>query len=242
MVKYLSKVVPIETFRRNLRAFHFLKIFWGQETFKLSFIFTWRFEAFSTSIVDRSNKFWILNRTYTCPVKVPRRKERRVSIDFFPMDRALQRFHGLVQIWSVECLQAFEEMSRRGSSSDIEENESKFCESAWTIWVNSFVIFFLSAIIRYLGSRFQETLLATDEDNRTALHYAATIKDNGHFYNLLVHLGANPKLEDNVSDIFIDESLFEVMFGDYNFLTNNLCVIVRKKMFVHLNIEGWQGL
>lgn len=65
------------------------------------------------------------------------------------------------------------------------------------------LLFFFAAIIRYLGSRFQETLLATDEDNRTALHYAATIKDNGHFYNLLVHLGANPKLEDNVSDIVI---------------------------------------
>lgn len=42
-------------------------------------------------------------------------------------------------------------------------------------------------------------MAATDEDNRTALHYAATIKDNGHFYNLLVHLGANPKDTDNVS-------------------------------------------
>lgn len=61
------------------------------------------------------------------------------------------------------------------------------------------VMILLPAIIRYLGSRFQETLSATDEDNRTALHYAATIKDNGHFYNLLVHLGANPKLADNVS-------------------------------------------
>ena len=64
-----------------------------------------------------------------------------------------------------------------------------------------FNFFVLTAIIRYLGSRFQETLLATDDDNRTALHYAATIKDNGHFYNLLVHLGANPKLTDNVSEV-----------------------------------------
>lgn len=52
--------------------------------------------------------------------------------------------------------------------------------------------------MRYLGSRFQETLSAVDEDNRSALHYAATIKDNGHFYNLLVHLGANPKMTDKV--------------------------------------------
>ncbi|KAG5684639.1 hypothetical protein PVAND_013859 [Polypedilum vanderplanki] len=59
------------------------------------------------------------------------------------------------------------------------------------------IIFGHTAIIRYLGSRFPETLQAVDEDNRTALHYAATIKDNGHFYNLLVTLGANPKALDN---------------------------------------------
>jgi ankyrin repeat protein len=41
--------------------------------------------------------------------------------------------------------------------------------------------------------------MAADDDNRTALHYAATIKDNGHFYNLLVHLGANPTTVDSVS-------------------------------------------
>lgn len=62
----------------------------------------------------------------------------------------------------------------------------------------------ISGIIRYLGSRFQETLSATDEENRTALHYAATIKDNGHFYNLLMHLGANPKAIDNVSIVIIE--------------------------------------
>ena len=65
-----------------------------------------------------------------------------------------------------------------------------------------------AGIIRYLGSRFQETLSATDEENRTALHYAATIKDNGHFYNLLMHLGANPKAIDNVSHCYsVDELL-----------------------------------
>ena len=48
--------------------------------------------------------------------------------------------------------------------------------------------------------RFPETTSATDNDGRTALHYAATLNDNGHFYNLLTHLGANPKAEDNVSN------------------------------------------
>lgn len=63
-----------------------------------------------------------------------------------------------------------------------------------------------SAIVRYLGSRFPETLSAVDSDDRTALHYAATIKDNGHFYNLLLHLGANAKAVDKVSISYL---LFE---------------------------------
>lgn len=63
---------------------------------------------------------------------------------------------------------------------------------------NVFLFNFHAAILRYLGGRFPETTAAVDENGRTALHYAATIKDNGHFYNLLVHLGANPKAIDKV--------------------------------------------
>lgn len=55
--------------------------------------------------------------------------------------------------------------------------------------------------MRYLAGRFPETTSATDNNGRTPLHYAATLKDNGHFYNLLAHLGANPKVEDNVSTL-----------------------------------------
>ncbi|XP_037887764.1 silent chromatin protein ESC1-like isoform X3 [Glossina fuscipes] len=55
-----------------------------------------------------------------------------------------------------------------------------------------------SDILRYLASRFPETTSATDFDERTPLHYAAVINDNGHFYNLLLKLGANPKIEDKV--------------------------------------------
>lgn len=109
-------------------------------------------------------------------------------------------FHALVQIWSFECLEAFTAMSQR-SSFEVEENESEylifFNETPVEIdWV-CFSIY--SAIVRYLGSRFPETLSAVDGNDRTALHYAATIKDNGHFYNLLLHLGANAKAVDKVS-------------------------------------------
>ncbi|XP_065081265.1 uncharacterized protein LOC135703850 [Ochlerotatus camptorhynchus] len=58
-------------------------------------------------------------------------------------------------------------------------------------------IFGHSGIVRYLAGRFPETTSATDHNGRTPLHYAATLKDNGHFYKLLAHLGANPKAEDN---------------------------------------------
>uniref|UniRef100_A0A182LZY3 Arginine kinase n=1 Tax=Anopheles culicifacies TaxID=139723 RepID=A0A182LZY3_9DIPT len=60
-------------------------------------------------------------------------------------------------------------------------------------------IFGHAGIVRYLAGRFPETLSATEDDGRTPLHYAATLKDNGHFYNLLTHLGANPKVEDNLN-------------------------------------------
>jgi len=56
-----------------------------------------------------------------------------------------------------------------------------------------------TAIIRYLGGRFSETLQARDSSDRTPLHYAATMADNGHYYNLLLNLGADPTLKDNVS-------------------------------------------
>lgn len=58
---------------------------------------------------------------------------------------------------------------------------------------------FISGIVRYLAGRFSETLEAKDKNGRTALHYAGVIKDNGHFYNLLLHLGADPKAIDNVN-------------------------------------------
>ncbi|XP_051860134.1 uncharacterized protein LOC117570110 isoform X2 [Drosophila albomicans] len=60
------------------------------------------------------------------------------------------------------------------------------------------VLFGHSDIVRYLASRFPETMEITDNDGRTALHYAATIKDNGHFYNVLSQLGANPKAVDKL--------------------------------------------
>ncbi|XP_050743198.1 uncharacterized protein LOC127010492 [Drosophila biarmipes] len=62
------------------------------------------------------------------------------------------------------------------------------------------VLFGHTDIVRYLASRFPETMTITDNDGRTALHYAATIKDNGHFYNMLLQLGANPKALDKVSE------------------------------------------
>ncbi|KAL0105394.1 hypothetical protein PUN28_016801 [Cardiocondyla obscurior] len=59
------------------------------------------------------------------------------------------------------------------------------------------VVFGNTAVIRYLAGRFPETANAIDIDGRTPLHYAATLADNGHYYNLLLHLGANPLVQDN---------------------------------------------
>lgn len=57
-------------------------------------------------------------------------------------------------------------------------------------------IFGHTGIIRYLAGRFPETTNTLDDNNRTPLHYAAVVHDNGHFYNLLMHLGGNSKLVD----------------------------------------------
>ncbi|XP_068082154.1 uncharacterized protein [Anabrus simplex] len=96
------------------------------------------------------------------------------------------------------------------------------------------VLFTRADVARYLGGRFPETLNVPDSDNRTPLHYAATLADNGHMYNLLLNLGANPTLKDNrgrtaeyylthrdrlthkklLSDYGASESIADDTFGD----------------------------
>ncbi|CAH0715680.1 unnamed protein product, partial [Brenthis ino] len=67
-------------------------------------------------------------------------------------------------------------------------------------------------IMKYLGGRFPETLSAVDFEGRTALHYAAVLPDNGHYYNILQQLGANSKdLDDNgrsTEDYYKNPTLF----------------------------------
>ncbi|XP_075237605.1 uncharacterized protein LOC142333898 [Lycorma delicatula] len=53
-----------------------------------------------------------------------------------------------------------------------------------------------AAVLRYLAARFPETLHARDHHGRTALHYAATLPDNAHFYNVLLTLGADKDMPD----------------------------------------------
>lgn len=62
------------------------------------------------------------------------------------------------------------------------------------------VIFGNTSIVRYLAGRFPETVQTVDSNGRTPLHYAAVLADNGHYYNLLVHLGADVRAEDKVSE------------------------------------------
>lgn len=59
-------------------------------------------------------------------------------------------------------------------------------------------VFGNTSVVRYLAGRFPETVTAMDDNGRTPLHYAAVVPDNGHYYNLLVHLGANARSEDKV--------------------------------------------
>ncbi|KAF2879976.1 hypothetical protein ILUMI_26193 [Ignelater luminosus] len=63
------------------------------------------------------------------------------------------------------------------------------------------VIFGNTSIVRYLAGRFPETVQTVDVNARTPLHYAAVLADNGHYYNLLVHLGADVRAEDKLGNI-----------------------------------------
>ncbi|XP_030019706.1 uncharacterized protein LOC115439821 isoform X2 [Manduca sexta] len=82
-------------------------------------------------------------------------------------------------------------------------------------------VFGKTNIIKYLGGRFPETLSAVDFEGRTALHYAAVLPDNGHYYTLLQQLGANSKdLDDNgrsAEDFFKNPSLlpFDQLLSDF---------------------------
>ncbi|XP_073969112.1 uncharacterized protein isoform X6 [Rhodnius prolixus] len=68
-------------------------------------------------------------------------------------------------------------------------------------------LFGRTSILRYLAGRFPETMHAQDSAGRTPLHYAATLPDNGHFYSLLVTLGADKAFPDNRRSISCAEEL-----------------------------------
>ncbi|KAG7308797.1 hypothetical protein JYU34_006031 [Plutella xylostella] len=82
-------------------------------------------------------------------------------------------------------------------------------------------VFGKTNIMKYLGGRFPETLSAVDFEGRSALHYAAVLPDNGHYYMLLQQLGANSKdLDDNgrsAEDYHNDPSLlpFDSLVSDF---------------------------
>ena len=61
------------------------------------------------------------------------------------------------------------------------------------------IVFGNTSVVRYLAGRFPESLAVADTNGRTPLHYSSVIADNGHYYNLLAHLGANVRTTDNVS-------------------------------------------
>ncbi|KAJ1527016.1 hypothetical protein ONE63_008560 [Megalurothrips usitatus] len=96
-----------------------------------------------------------------------------------------------------------------------------------------------TAVVRYLAGRFPETLAVRDLRGRTPLHYAAVLADNGHYYNLLLNLGANRALKDKsgrtadfylqhpttlthrqlLADIGEPETIADEMFSDKDPLT-----------------------
>lgn len=55
-------------------------------------------------------------------------------------------------------------------------------------------------IVGYITDTYPQGLNDVDNDKRTALHYAAAVRDDLHIYHTLVSLGADEGALDNVSD------------------------------------------
>lgn len=53
--------------------------------------------------------------------------------------------------------------------------------------------------MKYIADRYPQGINDVDNDGRTPLHYAATVRDEQHTYNTLVGLGADEAVVDNVS-------------------------------------------
>ncbi|XP_041979429.1 uncharacterized protein LOC121733281 [Aricia agestis] len=54
-----------------------------------------------------------------------------------------------------------------------------------------------NGILKYLIERFPEGINDVDDDGKTPLHYAATVRDDQHTYNTLVSAGADESIVDN---------------------------------------------
>ncbi|XP_053609822.1 uncharacterized protein LOC128674871 isoform X4 [Plodia interpunctella] len=64
-------------------------------------------------------------------------------------------------------------------------------------------------ILRYIADRYPQGINDIDNDGRTPLHYAATVRDEQHTYNMLVSMGADEAATDN--DHEIDPEITELI-------------------------------
>jgi ankyrin repeat protein len=58
-------------------------------------------------------------------------------------------------------------------------------------------------MVESILQRSPSAALATDNEGRLPLHYAAAVKDGGHIYNLLVEAGMDENALDNVSTSYL---------------------------------------
>lgn len=69
-----------------------------------------------------------------------------------------------------------------------------------------------------------------DVNGRTPLHYAATLADNGHYYNLLVHLGADTRIQDKVST--------KIQFQNTNYNCSLISLDILRIIIVHIKTNS----
>lgn len=112
------------------------------------------------------------------------------------MQKKIELIHTCCEIGNLEELQKY--LDRRKFAIAC-ENKSGFFLTPLHIAVTRSRI----SVVRYLGGRFPETLKQLDRMGRTPLHYAAMRTDGKFIYNMLLMLGADKSLEDQVSILYL---------------------------------------
>lgn len=108
------------------------------------------------------------------------------------MQKKIELIHSCCELGSYEELQKY--LDRRKYATARESNSQLYLTPLHIATAYNHI-----SIARYLVGRFPETLNKTDLVGRTPLHYASINPNGKYIYNVLLTLGADKTMKDNVS-------------------------------------------